>query len=275
MNRVAHRFNRAANTYDAHASVQRSLGQRLLSLYGRTNSPRRILELGCGTGLFSEMLWQRFPKSELVCTDIAPNMLKACQGRWRAFCDSQPIRPEVRFGLLNAETPEVESLRALSEPLSEARPEFNLIASNALVQWFPRLEAHLEKLGNLLVRGGDVLFSGFGAENLWELGKSLQRIGKPHVHSPGHSAEAVQAALENQGFILKAFQAEEVRQTYPDTLSLLKSLAGLGATARPGAEPLSPKEIRALAQAYHRHYLAPEGRVTATWSTWAAWAIKP
>jgi malonyl-CoA O-methyltransferase len=280
MTRVAHRFNRAATSYDANAAIQKELGRKLFSLYGRAHAPHRILELGCGTGLFSEILWRAFPESKILCTDLAPNMLDACQKRLQTLSQTAGAQPitspsRVDFCLLNGEAPEWNSLPTHLALNGDANSKFRLIASNALVQWFPNLEQHFEKVSAFLASGGDILVSGFGPENLIELSRSLQRIGKPNLKSIGHAPESVQTAIENQGLILKAFHAEEVKQAYAHPMDLFRSLAGLGATVRPGADTLAPKEVRALAEFYRRHYLAPGGKVFATWSTWAAWAIKP
>lgn len=43
--------------------------------------PKRILELGCGTGNLSLKLKQQFPDAELVLTDISPDILAQCKQR--------------------------------------------------------------------------------------------------------------------------------------------------------------------------------------------------
>lgn len=282
MNRVhsiSQRFDRAANTYDSHADVQMALGETLLGLYRRSHMPRRILELGCGTGLFSDKLWQRFPEAQFWITDAAPRMLAAAENRWR----EQNVSVSAASSLNSPRLPphfEVLDASEVKWPVEQVGPPFDLAASNALVQWFSgeaALTRHLLSLAELMRTGGDILISGFGRDNLAELRQSLLRLGLAPRVQVGHDAETVQAAVDNAGLVLKAFSAEEKRMSYASAQALLKNLAGLGATG--GAEtthpPLRRSDFLHLYEVYRRHYLTPEGGVQATWSTWAAWLIKP
>lgn len=46
-------------------------------------SPRRILDLGCGTGTTTRLLQQRFPQAEVVGLDLSPHMLVVAQHQAR------------------------------------------------------------------------------------------------------------------------------------------------------------------------------------------------
>src|ERR1700737_4977196 len=73
---VRRSFERAAATYDRHSVLQGEVGRRLLAhLEGIRIEPRRILDLGCGTGASFEPLLSRFTGPELVGIDIAHPML--------------------------------------------------------------------------------------------------------------------------------------------------------------------------------------------------------
>jgi malonyl-CoA O-methyltransferase len=276
MNRVAHRFDRAVNTYDAHAEMQDALGETLLGLYRRERQPRRILELGCGTGLFSRKLWQRFPSAQFCITDAAPRMVAAAEAKWTAEGKTESASP--RFFVLDAT--EVAWPRGEAETKNLADIPFDLIASNALVQWFQGaqgLARHLRGAALILRSGGDLLLSGFGAENLVELRLALQRMGKSSGSVIGHDAETVQKVVEDEGLVLKSWHATEARKVYASPQDLLRHLAALGATggANGNQAHLLRSDFKKLEAIYHQHYLAPGGGVTATWSTWAAWLIKP
>ena len=74
-------FDKAADSYDAVASVQRAACDRLLALATRSvhqpgHQPARILDAGCGTGYALAGLRQRFPAAELIALDFAPAMLR-------------------------------------------------------------------------------------------------------------------------------------------------------------------------------------------------------
>jgi malonyl-CoA O-methyltransferase len=54
-------FDKAADAYDAVASVQRAACDRLLASPRPSLRPPRILDAGCGTGYALAGLHQRFP----------------------------------------------------------------------------------------------------------------------------------------------------------------------------------------------------------------------
>ncbi|MCB1637581.1 MAG: methyltransferase domain-containing protein, partial [Thiothrix sp.] len=78
-------FERAADTYDAAAVLQREIGTRLLERldYMRLE-PERVLDLGCGTGFVTEKLLSRYKKAEVIGLDMAPAMVARTRlrGRW-------------------------------------------------------------------------------------------------------------------------------------------------------------------------------------------------
>jgi len=75
-------FSAAAATYERYAMVQRQIGDRLLAELALLSPPRRILDVGCGTGVLSRALAERFPSAEVWGIDIAPAMI--CEARRRA-----------------------------------------------------------------------------------------------------------------------------------------------------------------------------------------------
>ena len=56
---IASSFGKAADTYDKHAAFQRDVGHRLLDKLPKNLTGLRVLDLGCGTGYFSQLLQQR------------------------------------------------------------------------------------------------------------------------------------------------------------------------------------------------------------------------
>ncbi len=78
---VAASFSRAAASYDAVAELQRGVGESLLSALPEGFSPRRWVDLGCGTGYFSRALERRFGAAEGLAVDIAEGMLRHARAR--------------------------------------------------------------------------------------------------------------------------------------------------------------------------------------------------
>ena len=46
-------------------------------------SPIKVLDLGAGTGLFSEHILSKYPKAEFLLSDLAPKMLEVAKERFR------------------------------------------------------------------------------------------------------------------------------------------------------------------------------------------------
>ena len=88
---IAARFSRAASTYDGAAIVQRLMAERLVALLpeyeglfaaSKSHDDDTILELGCGTGLLTELLVTRYPNALLHAIDLAPGMIEHCRRRF-------------------------------------------------------------------------------------------------------------------------------------------------------------------------------------------------
>jgi trans-aconitate 2-methyltransferase len=96
--------------------------------------PRRILDLGCGSGLSTIELRRAFPKSEIVGVDLSPDMLKAAAKRL----------PGVSF--LEGDAGSFDSRG------------FDLVFSNALFQWVPDHLGVIARLAAALPERGALAF---------------------------------------------------------------------------------------------------------------------
>ena len=112
---------------DERARPSRELIARLTP-----HQPRRILDLGCGSGLSTQELRRVFPQAEIVGVDLSPDMLKAAAKRL----------PSVVF--------------REGDAASFDSSGFDLVFANALLQWVPdhltviaRLAAALPDTGAL------------------------------------------------------------------------------------------------------------------------------
>lgn len=97
--------------------------------------PKRILDVGCGTGLSTQVLCEFFPDAEILGLDSSEEMLKAAGKRL----------PAVEF--IHRDAAELEELG-----------EYDLIFANACLQWFPNQKLFLEAAYRHLRPGGSVAF---------------------------------------------------------------------------------------------------------------------
>lgn len=96
--------------------------------------PRRILDLGCGSGLSAIELRRAFPQAEIVGIDLSPDMLKAAAKRLKG----------VTFREGNA--------------ASFDSSGFDLVFSNALFQWVPDHLKVIARLAAAMPEGGALAF---------------------------------------------------------------------------------------------------------------------
>ena len=231
-------FERAAGSYDRAAALQHEVGRRLLErLDFMKIQPRRVLDLGCGTGQCIPELISRYGSAELVALDIALPMLGHARrrGRWlrKPYCVCA----------------DAESL-----PFSDA--SFDLVFSNLMLQWCADAEVVFRELQRVLTPGGLLLFTSFGPDTLRELHDSWARVdGYTHVNA-FQDMHDVGDALVRTGFADPVMDVERLTLTYPDLWQLMRELKQIGAHNVTAGRPrgLTGKaHMQRLVQAYEQY----------------------
>lgn len=97
--------------------------------------PARVLDLGCGPGNSTEVLRRRFPAAELLGVDNSPAMIERTKRDY----------PGISFQLYDA-----------AAPLSELGGKWDVIFSNACLQWVPDHPALIVGLLDALNDGGEL-----------------------------------------------------------------------------------------------------------------------
>lgn len=255
--RVADSFSRAAGSYDSVARLQRAVGEELLNQLGGLNleAPERVLDLGCGTGFFTERLALRLAPRQLVGLDIARGMLQFA----RRERDSRALW-----------------LCADAEDLPLADASVDLIFSSLSVQWCEHLPSLFSEIRRVLKPGGQLLFSTLGPRTLWELKGAWQAVdGYVHVNR-FQPQRAVDAALTRAGLEEVHWQREERVLRYDKLSELTRELKALGVhnVNRGQPEGLTGRhKIQALKAAYE-HY-RQDGLLPASYEVYYCRARKP
>ncbi len=254
-------FARAAPAYDRVAVLQREVATRLLQRLDLVRlEPRRILDLGAGTGEAATALLKRYPRAELVALDFALPMLQRARrrGRWRR-------RPRC--------------LCADLEQLPLAGGCADLIFSNAALQWATDPAATFRDWRRVLRPGGLTLFSTFGPDTLKELRAAWAEVDDaPHVH-PLADLHDLGDALVRAGFAEPVLDVDRITLTYPDLRALMTDLKALGAhnVARDRPRGLTGRaRLSALERAYAGHR-RDDGRLPASYEViyGIAWVPAP
>jgi len=202
---VADAFSRAAGHYENAAQLQRDVGEYLLSMVAEQhqNAGNRVLDAGCGTGYFSRR-WRDMGK-QVTALDLSQGML------------------DVASALNSAES----YIPGDIERLPLADQSVDICYSNLAVQWCNALPRALEEMHRVTRIGGLVVFSTLAEGSLGELAAAWMKVdGRRHVNqflTPDKIAEACAPYRHDVQFSQQTL-------LFPDVMSLMRSLKGIGAT---------------------------------------------
>ena len=219
---VRRSFERAAATYDAADVLQAEVGARLVKhLEPMTLAPRRIVDLGCGTGAAFAALGERFPGAALVGVDFAHPMLRRAAARvpgWRR--------------LLGLARPALVCADAERLPLANASAQ--LVFSNLALQWCDAPVVFGEA-ARILPAGGLIVFSTFGPDTLKELRAAFAAVdAREHVNAFVDMHD-LGDALVHAGFADPVMDMEYITLEYSGVEALMRDLKSIGArNALPG-----------------------------------------
>lgn len=208
-NVVARNFSKSVSSYDSHASVQKGCAEKLAGLLP-DSGPRRILEIGCGTGNFTRLLREKYGCAEMIAADISA-------------CMSIAAREKVRDGNTSFVTVDAEE--------AEFGGKFDLIASNASFQWFRDTVAAVSRLAGELNSGGTLCFSSYGPETFRELREVFTLcLGDEARLSSDNFVGCDKIAAGMKKTYAEVYSEEErMRVYFPSLMDLLKNIKLSGA----------------------------------------------
>ncbi|TWR26192.1 trans-aconitate 2-methyltransferase [Mucilaginibacter achroorhodeus] len=161
--------NHSSDTWsaDLYSKYEAERNRPIYDLLNRiqTNAIKIAADVGCGPGNSTELLKQKFPDAKIIGMDSSANMIEAARKRL----------PEVQFDIADVATWENKGL-------------FDVILSNAVLQWVPDHATILPALLNRLNPGGTLAIQ--VPDNFAEPTHRLMR----HVAANGPWAEKLTAA---------------------------------------------------------------------------------
>lgn len=224
---IAAAFGRAAGHYDQFAGLQRQSGEQLLALLARAR-PATVLDAGCGTGWFSRVWRQR--GARVLALDLSPQMLESA------------ARQHSADQYLNGD---IEQL-----PLDDG--QVDLVWSNLAVQWCSALSGAVSEMCRVTRPGGQVAFSTLLSGSLPELHQAWREVDSYRHGNRFLTREQVIAACGGRSL---AAHNVQITLRFPDVLTAMRSLKGIGAThlheGRP-ATTLTRGQLTRLALAWPR-----------------------
>ena len=232
--KIGRNFSRYAHTYDNHAQLQKLMAEKLASFLPN-DTPEQILEIGCGTGLFTKYLLAK-PAKKIFLNDISPGMIKHMRLKI-----SLPPYSQIILG--NAELLKFQMV--------------NMIAANAVFQWFKNPRVVLGRLNSYIKKNGSLVFSTFGPSTLAELRKVAQLESPALLLSKNEWCKLIEEA----SFTVNLSAKESHKTFFPSTLSLLKNLQQIGAAP---TKMTNQKKLRQQINDYDEIFFTKEG-VYANW----------
>ncbi|WP_411861557.1 malonyl-ACP O-methyltransferase BioC [Vibrio sp. MACH09] len=205
---IADAFGKAAKKYDKHAEFQREVGERLMEKMPESLQGLKVLDIGCGTGYFSNRLADKGAK--VVAADLSAEMLQ--QARCRC--------------LNKVELYQVADAESL--PFSDN--QFDVVFSSLALQWCLDLSVPLKELQRVTKPGGKIYFSTLADGSLTELKQAWAKIDA-YQHVNGFlTMKQINLALAQSGSVSHQLDLRSIQYWYSSALQLMKDLKGIGAT---------------------------------------------
>jgi len=228
-------------SYEEYGVVQRHVAKKLSRCLPDAN-PKRILEIGCGSGFLTRLLLDEYPEAEITALDISKQMIDFAA---------------TRHGAAHIEWEHVDFSDYLSsEP-------FDLIVSSSSLHWLPDLTAAFSKIKSLLSEGGQCIFASMLKDTFFELQQCRAMVVpeyKPRVVLP--LMDEFITAIKNAELCVDFTQQEKEEITYQHGNEFLKVINRMGvAGTAPKKEILNLSQLIKLAKLYEQYFTTPEGRI--------------
>ncbi len=141
---ATHEFTRWSESYDRSilqwmlfGPSHRAIIRRIDAEHG--DRPMRVLDVGCGTGVFAGRIREAFPRAEVVGIDLVSGMLAKGKDRWRTHADA------------------VFPVQADSERLPFARGTFDVVTCANSFHHYPNQAGAVAEMRRVLRPGGRLM----------------------------------------------------------------------------------------------------------------------
>lgn len=99
----------------------------------KLENPKRIIDIGCGPGNSTRALKNKYPKAEIIGADFSPNMIEKAKKE----------NPDMEFISFDA-----------SKDFEKLEDKFDIVFSNACIQWVPNHKKLLSDMMRILNPNG-------------------------------------------------------------------------------------------------------------------------
>ena len=213
---IKNNFQKSILTYDENAIVQEQMAEFLCSKIQKQKY-NKILEIGSYTGKLTKLAVQKFDFDSYVALDVVDS-----------------------FDFIKNLSSKISFIKSDIEKF-ETSDKFDLIISNASIQWAEDFEFVYKKLKSLLTSSGHIAISLFGSDNLLEI-KDIFNVGLKY-----HSVEEIEK-------ITSANIYSEIKKIeFKDSISILKHLKATGVNSVTNKK-FSYKELKQNLSLFEKKY---------------------
>lgn len=237
-------FAKAAQSYDAMAALQRRVACKLVTKVTLAHEAI-VLDIGCGTGFFTQKLRDQMELHNILALDIAFPML---------------VQAQQRFSLLS-----VPMVCADAESLPFFKASLEGVTSNLALQWCSDLDMTLSEIYRVLKSGGQLVFSTFGERALYELKNAWAETDDYSHVNDFCSLAMIEVALNKAGFTDIQVESILYPVKYETVIDLMRELKGIGAhnVSQDRNKKLTTKgQLQKMLHAYPKD---KDGQVTASY----------
>ncbi|WP_066629812.1 malonyl-ACP O-methyltransferase BioC [Labilibacter marinus] len=147
------RFRCAVKTYNKHAVVQQSMAHELVAMASQCipKYHTNMAEFGCGTGLLTHEVMQKFVCDQYLANDLVPD-----------------VAEDINFIVKTESTADLKFVQGDVENVDLGQQQ-NVIWSGATIQWIQDLDRFFSRLYDALSEHGYVALSSFDIDNFMEV----------------------------------------------------------------------------------------------------------
>lgn len=222
-------FSDSAEYYDSYAHLQKETAERMaraLEPWQFSVPAGMVLEVGAGTGFFTEYLDQMYPGRQLIISDISPEMVHFCEKKF----DSGKNRSFQVMDVEEAGWPE---------------EEYAVIAGNFVAHWLKYPAEVMSKMANSLKPGGFLLTSFPGKESFPQWKKYCLKLGLPFTANPLPDLEEMVVKL-SMGPVKVDYYEDQSNEEYDSVIDFYRHLKRSGTSTCFSGSCLTPKQLKLL-----------------------------
>lgn len=242
--KVAKSFSSAASTYDKWAKPQEKISNKILDMIPKNIDPKKILDIGCGTGALIKRLAIIYKKTEITGIDIASGMIE--QSKKNCF---------------SLQNDKINFLNCNIEKYKCTKNYYDIITSCFSLQWLNNPLSVFKNIYEILNKKGVFIVSLPISGSLKNLISSYyETFNIPMKGLNFRTIEEYSDLLENAGFNYLTTSTEDVYEYFKD-FDILKyfKLTGTNLIDQNGNTPLTISAVKKLIFVYKKKYSTADG----------------